>query len=349
MGSGSLKLTGCLIVVMVLIVVAARTVGGSQRGGSQLAVSVFQNGRSPSYVVLADTQRHTLVRLYKPGQTVYPLMWLDTNHLLLALDEMPRRLVPEYAIYALGSGTLRFSEPSACARHTLAGRGRYLTCIGSERRAFMVYYRADVAAGQTATPQAFRSDSPIYSYVLSADGRRAALSTRENGFTEIWLLDMDSGHIQMLDRVELVSTPSWSRDGSLLAYLTQNGSGTAVRIYRIQDGALLLRTDLGAEYTGGVLAWEDNSALTLYLRRGARADLWLLQMGDYGVHQLQDDLEAEGLPVWSPDGTQLAFFDSTRYTLTLRSRLHSLEGYRLPANLTAESPARWRPCQETGC
>jgi Tol biopolymer transport system component len=79
---------------------------------------------------------------------------------------------------------------------------------------------------------------------FSPDGRRVAfISDRDGGEGSVFVLELDTGAMTQVTREEWVSRPTWSTDGSALAYLSLSG----IREGCPDDSAIVRQVALGGE------------------------------------------------------------------------------------------------------
>jgi dipeptidyl aminopeptidase/acylaminoacyl peptidase len=103
---------------------------------------------------------------------------------------------------------------------------------------------------------------------LSPDGSTLAYSRWENGCTNIYLMDVETGVSELLTDTGLGAychndQPTWSPDGTQLAFVTRP--------------------------------------------KGGRSSIFVANVDGTGGYSLVDDDYIDQAPAWSPDGTQLAF------------------------------------------
>ena len=72
--------------------------------------------------------------------------------------------------------------------------------------------------------------------VVSPDGSQLAFTSRQNGYWDIFLLDLTNGkQTRMTDSPEYDGAPTWSPDSQFLAYESYTESGTQLFIRKVTD------------------------------------------------------------------------------------------------------------------
>jgi Tol biopolymer transport system component len=221
------------------------------------------------------------------------------------------------------------------ARNFDAGAGKVYgivgPAIGPDGKA-VVYtalgdlWRLDVTAGPRRQPgdrrpEQLTRDPFVESDVAwSPDGKSIAYASDKSGTMELWLRDMTSGAERALTRNEGgAALPTWAPDGKEIVYQVQRGLGASIRAVDVASGTVravrsnLFRPSKVTFNADGsviaVAALRPNSARyregrndILFMNRDGGGDRWLVPPGGRGV----GSRGADG-PVWSPDGTRLAF------------------------------------------
>jgi dipeptidyl aminopeptidase/acylaminoacyl peptidase len=137
----------------------------------------------------------------------------------------------------------------------------------------------------------------------SPDGKYLAfLSARDEGQTQVWRLSRQGGEaVQLTDTAQSVGSFAWSPDSSRLALVLQDP--TPAELARKKEGEsykektappwVISREQFKEDYVG----YLDRRRTHVYIFDIASATLTQLTSGDF------DDDE----PVWSPDGSRIAF------------------------------------------
>ncbi|NOJ43955.1 amidohydrolase family protein [Bradyrhizobium australiense] len=151
----------------------------------------------------------------------------------------------------------------------------------------------------------------------SPDGRWLSYSSDRGGKLDIWLRDLHTGEDRQLTHLaDAAVSGSWSRDGRLIAFLDQAGS-----LYTIQIESGAVQKVYGPLWEPGRPSWgPDGRTIALAAfkpysasyREGLSEILTVDRMT--GEVEYQSPLPHRSLstrgddgPVWSPDGTKIAF------------------------------------------
>jgi len=167
------------------------------------------------------------------------------------------------------------------------------------------------------TPRRITSDPAMDAApAWSPDGRSIAYSSDRGGSMNIWIHDVQGGADRQLKRLAAAATfPSWSRDGSRIAFVDADGQ---LQVADVQSGAVRKIHDHLNE--PGRPSWSPDgtavvvSSLKVYSTRFREGTNQVLRVPvdgsgdrwfDPAPHKSIGMREDYG-PVWSPDGTQMA-------------------------------------------
>jgi TolB protein len=158
----------------------------------------------------------------------------------------------------------------------------------------------------------------------SPDGRRVAFYG-EPGISQlggpyaqgtgIWVLDVESGAVELIYRIDQVRNMTWAPDGTKLAFeFGRVGVTHEVAVIDARDGREFSR------FAGEQPAWSPDSQELIVKACTPDCGLWRVGFDGVGGRLVTTD-STDSYPAWSPDGQYLLF--------TSRSRTGDWEIYRL--------------------
>ena len=148
----------------------------------------------------------------------------------------------------------------------------------------------------------------------SPDGSRIAFASNRLGRWDLFLMDLTSGELtQLTGTPEYEGAPTWSPDGSFLAYETYLNENLDIVIGPADDpgnGAIFLTGSSAAEHSP---AWAPGGRQIAFVSDGEiiLADLDRTDEARF-TNLSNTPLASESHPVWSPDGTRLAWASNSQ-------------------------------------
>jgi TolB protein len=147
-------------------------------------------------------------------------------------------------------------------------------------------------------------------------GERGAFNTRiayithehsTHGVFKLQVADSDGANpITIVKSTEPLMSPSWSPDGTRLAYVSFEDRRSKVYQQVVASG----RRELLAEFRGinGAPAWSpDGKQLALALSKDGNAEIYVLTLATHELRRLTYDPAIDTEPSWSPDGRRIVF------------------------------------------
>jgi Tol biopolymer transport system component len=178
------------------------------------------------------------------------------------------------------------------------------------------------ATGGSPVPVPVTSDEAIDGFpAWSSDGRSLYFSSDRGGVVNVWRIAIDEASGRVLGAPEPVTTsvvahadqPSLSRDGSRLIFR----SGV------VASNPWMASLDLGSSRIGEPVAVLDQTGirratdvspdgrwLAITNQGEAQEDIFICRVDGSEIRRLTDDVFHDRAPIWSPDGTRLAFYSN---------------------------------------
>jgi len=124
---------------------------------------------------------------------------------------------------------------------------------------------------------------------------------------EIFVSDFDGGNAVQVTRDQNLSlSPTWSPDGSQIAYVSFKDGNTKIYAANVLDGTQRLLS--GHPGLNIAPAWRPGSReLAATLSRGGNPDIYLLSSSGEILQKLVQGWSINVSPSWSPDGRKLAY------------------------------------------
>lgn len=151
---------------------------------------------------------------------------------------------------------------------------------------------------------------------LNADGTMLAFASNRNGYWDLYSLELASGSLNRItDTPDFEGRPSWSPDGVWLAYESYTEAGGLDIFIRAADGSsdpIQLTQDPGSDHSP---SWSPTGRTIAFVStRSGEPEIWLADLDQVGEERYQNISRSPGTieshPVWSADGTRLAWSSS---------------------------------------
>ncbi len=129
-----------------------------------------------------------------------------------------------------------------------------------------------------------------------------------SGNPEIFVADA-SGMMQLTDYGGADHSPSWSPDGTQVAFVSDRDDPGNLDIYVMNADGSGVRRITTDEEVDAHPAWSPDGAQLAYQRSDGKGhwELFIIGVDGSGERQITRNNVSDESPAWSPDGTQLAF------------------------------------------
>ncbi len=172
---------------------------------------------------------------------------------------------------------------------------------------------ADVRLSTNDALFAWSTVTPRLAYVSSADGQVDKLNVTLGDPAQSVMPNIQISHgganVGSQLREGGISSPSWSPDGSTIAFIGMDNNYATQIIYTIPSGGgvqtKFFQARSGENFRG--LAWGKTHLLFVSNLSGS-PEIWRLNSDGSGPLQLTSDKRENGSPEWSPDGSKFAYY-----------------------------------------
>ncbi|MDP8969307.1 MAG: hypothetical protein M3N52_02140 [Actinomycetota bacterium] len=129
---------------------------------------------------------------------------------------------------------------------------------------------------------------------------------------EIFTMNADgSNQVRLTENNFQDSLPSWSPDGTKIAFNTNRDNGDFEIYVMDVDGSNQTRLTNSPGEDAHPMWSPDGSKIVFHSRRTGNLDIFVMNADGTGVTQLTDTPTFEFFPVWSPDGEKITFTGNT--------------------------------------
>jgi TolB protein len=137
---------------------------------------------------------------------------------------------------------------------------------------------------------------------------RIAFIAVEGRNKELWVMDLDGAGARPLTRDRSISlSPSWSPDGSLLAFSTYRDGGSP-HVYVVPaTGGKLYQVSVRPGLNTSPAYSPDGRELACTLSKDGNSEIYVLDARGGSPRRLTDNRAIDTSPCWSPTGREIAF------------------------------------------
>lgn len=172
---------------------------------------------------------------------------------------------------------------------------------------------ADKRLSTNSAPFAWSPIAPRLAFVSTANGLVDKLNVTLGDPSQTVMSNIQISHGGSNVGTQLreggISSPTWSPDGSTIAFIGMDNNYATQIIYTIPSGGgvqtKFFQARSGENFRG--LAWGKTHLLFVSNLSGS-PEIWRLDADGGGPLQLTSDKRENGSPEWSPDGTKFAYY-----------------------------------------
>jgi len=139
-------------------------------------------------------------------------------------------------------------------------------------------------------------------------GTRIAFMVVEGRSKELWVMDVDGAGARSLTRDRSIAlSPSWSPDGSLLAFSTYRDGGSPHLYVVPATGGKLYPVSVRPGLNTSPAYSPDGRELACTLSKDGNSEIYVLDARGGSPRRLTDNRAIDTSPCWSPTGREIAF------------------------------------------
>lgn len=182
---------------------------------------------------------------------------------------------------------------------------------------------------------------------ISPDGTRMAYASRQNGYWDLYILDLTDGQLtRVTDTPEYEASPTWSPDGQWIAFERYNGVSMDIYLQSLTDpSAEPIQMTSGPEIDRSPAWSPQGREIAFVSTRTGDEEIWLARLDNIDerfVNLSKNPQSQDRHPVWSADGSYLAW--ASEQQGDRRLAIWSQAAPDVPARLVGEGDrTAWTP------
>jgi tol-pal system beta propeller repeat protein TolB len=136
--------------------------------------------------------------------------------------------------------------------------------------------------------------------------------SEQNSNLEVFMLNLLKDELRQLTNTSARElSPTWSRDGQQIAYMSEEENSQSAEIYVMQaDGSGVTRLTQNAVFDGSPTWSPDGRQIAFVSNRDGNTEIYTMDIAGGNIKQLTYDPGLDLSPEWSPDGARIAFASS---------------------------------------
>ena len=199
--------------------------------------------------------------------------------------------------------------PDSLTAFVVAPNTSLLPSAGHCHRRFRMIGKAAALALVALAAAAVGGASPAESAFPGANGRLVFQrgAPYDGGQSSLFLVNANgTGLVQLTRGYQHDAQPSWSPDGSQIAFESTRHSDTDVYVIR-PDGSSLKELTFSRGFDGDPAWNDDGTRIAFETSRNGKLDIYSINSDGTGETRLTTSAADDADPAWSPDGTRIAF------------------------------------------